>query len=692
MKIIQKVQPNKGKDLSYCYRIYGDLEKERNLNIKNIDEFTTNNRKKLLKAIQWYKKGLEALDYPEDISGSFTEFQFCASKIDCIELLKLIADSYFELQKNEQTEQSSYYREYLQNSLKYYNQAGDVIQQVRAEISGEESKIQLTELEKTTFHKSIQTAFLAYSTFQDDKYLNIAFQNSERTKSSAVFDQLNQQEAIDNSVIPDSILLKEKEINQKIAVYQQKILEEKNLNSPSNSLIEVYNSELFELIRTKQELMLLLETDFKDYSNLKYSNSMLTVTDIQKRLKKNEVLLEYVLEENEAIVELYTFIITPGNAMFLKQELEKSWLADIERVFRFTSSKEYQYVTGKQSVEFCLASHNLYKKLILPCQDFIKDKKLIIIPDGKINYVAFDALLTALPDTSQRIRFNELKYLVKDYCTNHGFSANLLYAFQGKKEKQKVKVKAFAPSYSGESYQFGNQEIKLTPLTGTIQEVDAISTMLNTEKFINEDATESNFRKHAADSEILHLAMHAYINDSIPALSRFAFAKPGETMPQNDGWLTTIDIYNLELNCRMVVLSACNTGTGALRKGEGVMSLARGFLFAGCPSIVMTLWEVEDKSGAEIMQMFYRNIKKGKPKDEALRLSKLHFLENSNSRMAHPHYWLGFISIGDNSPLFRSYDFYFFGLVVLLILAIAADQFFRNKKSPQKQAKSLTNQ
>ena len=105
--------------------------------------------------------------------------------------------------------------------------------------------------------------------------------------------------------------------------------------------------------------------------------------------------------------------------------------------------------------------------------------------------------------------------------------------------------------------------------------------------------------------------MHAFIDDSQPAYSRLAFFQNDNEDAENNGWLNTADIYNLDLNARLTVLSACNTGSGKLRKGEGVMSLARGFLYAGCPSIVMTLWEVEDNAGTKIMESFYKNLEKG---------------------------------------------------------------------------------
>ncbi len=100
----------------------------------------------------------------------------------------------------------------------------------------------------------------------------------------------------------------------------------------------------------------------------------------------------------------------------------------------------------------------------------------------------------------------------------------------------------------------------------------------------------------------------------------------------------------------------------------------------------MSLWEVDDESGTEIMTSFYKNLKKGKSKDESLRQSKLSYLESVNSRRAHPHYWLGFVNIGDNSPLYNSYDYYFFIVLILAIMGIGIDQGIRIKKARNKRA------
>jgi len=138
--------------------------------------------------------------------------------------------------------------------------------------------------------------------------------------------------------------------------------------------------------------------------------------------------------------------------------------------------------------------------------------------------------------------------------------------------------------------------------------------------------------------------------------------------------LNTYEIYNMQLNAKMVVLSACRSGDGILQKGEGIISMARGFIYAGCPSIVMTLWNVEDLTGAQIMYEFYRQIKKGKSKDKALQESKLTYLASAPPHKTHPYYWAGYLQIGNQSaifiPLYLKILSAFIIFVILLFIVI----------------------
>lgn len=184
----------------------------------------------------------------------------------------------------------------------------------------------------------------------------------------------------------------------------------------------------------------------------------------------------------------------------------------------------------------------------------------------------------------------------------------------------------------------------------TKEEVNNISTVMKGDLFVDDLATEQNFKANAGKYDVLHLAMHTIIDDENPMYSKLVFTQTDDSL--QDGLLNTHEIYNMNFNARMVVLSACNTGDGKLLKGEGVMSLARGFFYAGCPSIIMTLWTVEDQSGSNLMTYFYQFLSQGLNKDEALRSAKLKYLDQADPLKSHPYFWSGYVTMGDIEPLY----------------------------------------
>ena len=158
-------------------------------------------------------------------------------------------------------------------------------------------------------------------------------------------------------------------------------------------------------------------------------------------------------------------------------------------------------------------------------------------------------------------------------------------------------------------------------------------------------ATKETFEKIVGDYRIVHLATHGKANDKIGDYCFLAFTEQKDSL-QNE-LLYVRDIYNLSLNADLVVLSACETGIGELKRGEGVISLARAFAYSGAKSLITTLWSVNDKSTMQIMEGFYRQLKKGASKDAALWKAKQVYLEKSKHEQAHPFFWSAFIPIGD---------------------------------------------
>jgi len=181
------------------------------------------------------------------------------------------------------------------------------------------------------------------------------------------------------------------------------------------------------------------------------------------------------------------------------------------------------------------------------------------------------------------------------------------------------------------------------------KEIEQCSKIVHGKKFLFLNACEENFKQHAPNSKIIHLATHAYINDQNPMYSKFVFNKSNNSF--EDGQLHIFELYNMNLNSQLAVLSACNTGAGKLVKGEGIISLARGFRYAGCPNLVMSLWQVDDKSTSIIMKYFYENLARGTGKSESLRKAKLKYLSTADEIKSHPYYWAGFVLLGDDAPV-----------------------------------------
>jgi CHAT domain-containing protein len=201
---------------------------------------------------------------------------------------------------------------------------------------------------------------------------------------------------------------------------------------------------------------------------------------------------------------------------------------------------------------------------------------------------------------------------------------------------------AFAPQYSSTEINLKNYRQLVTrqryrknlyPIPGAKEEVESIKKLINTDIYEGLTATETNFKKIAGNYDILHLAMHTVIDNTDPMYSKLIFTLDNDTV--NDGLLNTYEIFGLKLKARMVVLSACSTGNGEISKGEGVISLARGFVYSGVSSLVMTLWEVEDKSGAILMKDFYINLLKGQSKSAALRNAKIKFIKGAKAENSH---------------------------------------------------------
>lgn len=218
----------------------------------------------------------------------------------------------------------------------------------------------------------------------------------------------------------------------------------------------------------------------------------------------------------------------------------------------------------------------------------------------------------------------------------------------------------------------------LTSLPWSHFELGRISDKINGDVYYGEDASEAAFKKAAGRHGIIHIASHAFIDNESPSYSRLMFNNGGG--PGEDGILYAYEIYNLQLNAEMAVLSSCNTGTGKLIKGEGIFSLARAFMYSGVPSVIVSLWDIDDRSTAEVVVGFYKRLEAGESKSDALRNVKLEYLRNSDQLTANPVYWAGLVSIGDQGSIKVAKKSNFYKELIITVLIILVSFIFIKRK------------
>ena len=216
-------------------------------------------------------------------------------------------------------------------------------------------------------------------------------------------------------------------------------------------------------------------------------------------------------------------------------------------------------------------------------------------------------------------------------------SATLLHALKAKSDTEN-KLLAFAPGFDTPGKTADGTMAGLTPLPSSIKEVRGIAPYFPEDTYLGDEATLTNFKSRVSSHSMIHLATHALADNKSPEYSFLAFSPL-----EKEHLLYLRDLYDMQIPADLVTLSACETGIGPLKRGEGMISLSRAFFYSGAKSLVNTLWAVNDNSSSAIMSGFYKNLSQRMPKDRALRRAKLDFVnKHREDKLSHPYYWSSF--------------------------------------------------
>ncbi|WP_281990904.1 CHAT domain-containing protein [Aquimarina aggregata] len=562
----------------------------------------------------------------------------------------------------------------LTKSINTYKKADTLIFNIRQTLKYYEDKIIFAKQAKTVYTDAIQAQLLFYQANQKKQSLERAFYYTERSRANILKGLLSESNAKHFNEVSPVILNFEQDLKAKIAFYTSKITNEKSNKTLNTNKIVSYENKLFDLSRRKDSLIRIIEKNYPKYYQLKYQTQPITVIDIQKKLDNNTTILEFFLTDTTC----YAFIISKNDLSIKElpvQKLEKR----IEKLRNAIISKN----TGL----FKKNAVSLYNSLIEPIKDKIKGEQLIIIPDGPLWHLNFELLLT---NTSVTNNPKNLTYLLKDYSISYANSTNLLLNAQHSNKKTNKKQECLAFSFSDTTSLKTTEKISMTrlrsisyDLPGTREEIKAISDIIDGQYYFGSQAVERNFKKNANQYNILHLALHGDVDNDNPENSKLYFTKTKDSL--EDNLLYSHELFALNIPADLTVLSACNTGTGKIAKGEGIMSLGNAFQYAGSKSLLLSSWEISDQTTPELMRFFYSNLKKGMNKPKALQQAKLQYLNTANINRVDPFYWGAFYLVGDIDPIQFKDDYFKFWMIGFVVIGILILIGIRVRRSFKKQ-------
>jgi len=454
-----------------------------------------------------------------------------------------------------------------------------------------------------------------------------------------------------------------------------------------------------------------LQTDFDDIENQirtaspRYASltggQPLSLADAQQRvLDDRTVLLEYSLQPDasylwaisKSAVSLYKLparsaiekLATDLRTQLIPTKLQRrivgiDVMADSQRGLGVSATP-----FAEDAAAFVTASSAMYKVAVEPAAASIADKRLLIVADGALNYVPFEALVTSAPSAD----YSSLPYLIKTNEIIYAPSASVVGAIRQQESNRSgrailvvadpvfnsrdTRAHSTASSPITETRGLGIQSaladvagqdaattaestkmegLPLARLAGTREEAEQIVKLARAsgaqaDVWLDLDASEDNVDlRDISKYRILHVATHGLLNAERPQFTGLVLSLVGNK--NEDGFLRTDEVFNLRLGSPLVMLSACETGLGKEKRGEGVMGLTRAFMYAGAPTVGVSLWSVADKSTAELMADFYKRLLASQTASPATAMREAQLAMISGKKYSAPFYWAPFVLVGD---------------------------------------------
>jgi CHAT domain-containing protein len=545
--------------------------------------------------------------------------------------------------------------EYAKSALATFMLCDSLIDNLRFSFLTASDRILLGKQTSIVYGEAVNLCYRLWSADSSDQSLfEKALYYSEKNKNAALLMSLSELRAKGLSGISDSISAEEQNIILKKTYYETKI-KELLLSGGDLSKIKGYEEFYLDLELKETGLKKIIKEKFPKYYNIRYSADLLNLRNIRALLDTSKATIEYFIAKDK----MFCFVITSNYAGIIKSTMDS---ATLEMLKTYNDN-----ICNDDFDQFVKCSNILYKILFAPIANCLDDKiiNLQIVPDGQLSLFPFETLVD-IKGNASRVDFRRLNYLIKRFEISYCSSLILLLSSRDQgtcKVPKTVDFTGFAPRFPKalqiEGKLFNNLPFAFleTRMIGDL----FINRGKHVQLFLNDDANELNFKEHLTGSKLIHIATHGYVNNMEPSLSFLLFSQSGkgqagenqqpvlinnqEDSTLSDNILYANEMYNLKIDADLLVLSACETGAGAMMKGEGVMSMTRGFIYSGARNILNTTWQINDATTQKLMVDFYRGLLENKTYSQALRNAKINLINSGSASF--PHSWAGYILTGN---------------------------------------------
>ena len=520
----------------------------------------------------------------------------------------------------------------------------------------------------------------------DENYTIQALQIAEKSRARSMLENLSLSEADFTKDADPETVRREKEIRFLLNAQADNLTDLLSQNAEKSETDKI-SKEINELQSELEEIKANLKQNSPVYSAIK-NPAPFDVGEFQKNiLDDDSLLLEFSFGDEESYLwlvektEFGSFVLPPREQIESKIQTLRELLASRE-MLKDESIEDYQTRIKKAEANYLIIAKELSRDLFGQVADKFGNKRLIVVPDGKLGYFPVSALPLPNNENNEPILLsNEVIYepsastlsiLAKNNQRKNPASKSLLifsdpvFSADDSRLSPENKNDLSAQTGTDEKFRFVESLNSLARLDNSKTEADSIVDILGNSNADNFSGFTANREKllnvNAADYKILHFATHGLIDESRPELSGIVLSRFDENGNKSDEFFRLHDIYGMNLNSDLVVLSACNTGIGKEVRGEGLMSLNNAFLSVGAKSVMSSLWKVEDGATLELMKNFYDAMaNENLTPSKALQQAQIKM--RRNGRYQSPFYWAAFTVQGDfrNVPeISRNYGYWIY--------------------------------